>query len=507
MGKSQGLIITLVIFIILTLSLGLVCYFTAQAYKEVFLKTVEADKSTKEAEGVIRGLNADMDKVKAKIGYPTMKTDQIVQTMSNDVNRTLANTSQAPKTYREAVEMLGVTLAGKNRELVVYQTQNNKYRLVTDAEIKKSNVQQDTYTRQRSQTNAIFASQNEKDAKRLSGMKLSLDELDKQITRVDLETKKVNELYRVQAADAKEVSREIAQLNVSLSTKLDELNRLDSEIPDGSVVYVDQARRILRLNVGSAEGVRVQTSFGVYPEKTLDVGREAPKGTVEVVRILGEHLCEARVVEDEVASPIMAGDLVYTPLWRAGQQVLFALTYNMDIDGDGKSDVETLKNLIEATGSKVAMWVDDGGEIQGQLSPEVSAIITSDRSILDVLAQNNTLDKELKTKIQDEHMKLLKDAEHNNIRQLKLAEFLKKVHFREAAQVSRYKEFEGVGGVPMGNTPPIFSTTPVSPIYIRGKSDKPPVSAGLLSPIYTKAKQQKAPISSGKVSDYYFRKR
>ncbi|MDO5565598.1 MAG: hypothetical protein Q4G59_02995 [Planctomycetia bacterium] len=507
MGKSQGLTITLIIFIILTISLGLVCYFTAQVYKEVVLKTAAAGKVSSELATKTTAMNADITKVKAKIGYPALGTDQIIQAMSSDVNRTLTNTTQAPKTYREAVEMMGVTLDGKNRELLVYQTQNNKYRLVTDAEIKKSKTQQDTYVQQRSQTDTVFRDQNAKDAKRLEGMKTSLEDLEKQITRVDLETKKTNEAYRVQAADAKEVAREIAGLNVSLSAKLDSLNRLDTEIPDGSIVYVDQARRVLRLNVGKAEGIRVQTTFGIYPEKTLDVGRDAPKGTVEIVRILGDHMCEGRIVEDEIANPIMVGDLIYTPMWRAGHQVLFALTYNMDIDGDGKNDVEELKNMIEATGSKVAMWVDDKGEIQGELSPEVSAIITSDKPILDVLAQNKVLTAEEKTKIQNEHMKLLGEAEHNNIRRLTLADFLKKVHFREMAQIDRYKELDGVANVPMGNIPPRFSTTPIAPIYMPGKSDKPPVSAGPLAPIYTKTKQQKAPVSAGKVSDYYFRKK
>ncbi|MDD3586859.1 MAG: hypothetical protein PHQ75_06715, partial [Thermoguttaceae bacterium] len=86
-------------------------------------------------------------------------------------------------------------------------------------------------------------------------------------------------------------------------------------------------------------------------------------------------------------------------------------------------------------------------------------------------------------------------------------DFLKKIHFRSMAQIDRYKETDGVANVPMGNIPPRFSTTPVAPIYMPGKSDKPPVSAGPLAPIYTKNKQQKAPVSAGKVSDYYFRKK
>ncbi len=59
------------------------------------------------------------------------------------------------------------------------------------------------------------------------------------------------------------------------------------------------------------------------------------KGGIEISRILGDHLAEARIVDDNISDPLLPGDVVHTALWTPGVREKFAFTDGMDIDGDG----------------------------------------------------------------------------------------------------------------------------------------------------------------------------
>ena len=81
------------------------------------------------------------------------------------------------------------------------------------------------------------------------------------------------------------------------------------------------------------------------------MSKDVAKGSVRVVRSIGPHLSEAKILEDEMSNPIQPGDLAYTPLWRPGKVVKYALDYGLDIDGDGLSDLDQIINIIQSSGA------------------------------------------------------------------------------------------------------------------------------------------------------------
>lgn len=504
--SSQGLIITMILFIILTLTLGIVSYFLAQGYKETAIKLKQAEEKVTQAEQSIKTLNGDLDKVKAKVGYPALTPEQILQNMDNDIKRALVNTTRGPKNYKDAVAELGRNLLEKNKEIANYKTQNQEYRTLADNEIKKTKVQKDTYDQQRRNSETAYQKQKTDDKKRLDDWEGEYKKLTQKVDSIELEAKALNDKYRLESADAKEAAAKIAGINTQLSTKLDELSQTEFDVPDGNILYVNQSDKTVRLNIGKLDSVRLLSRFGVYPPNTLDLGRAVPKGSVEIVRILGDHESEAKIIEDEMVNPVMPGDMIYTPLWKVGEQVYFALGYHLDIDGDGKTDTEILKDLIEANGSHVALWMDDDGTVHGRMSSAITAIITSDTPVGELFTADQTKEQKIKDQIQTVYMKLLDEARLNNVRDVKLAEFLRRVHFRKSADIQRYQEEGGVKST-TGTSVPAFSDTPIAPIYINKPHEKPPVSSGIVSPRYKSGKSQPAPVSPGKVSDYYFRKR
>jgi len=98
----------------------------------------------------------------------------------------------------------------------------------------------------------------------------------------------------------------------------------------------------------------------------LNVAKKRKKADVEITGILGAHLAEARITNYSSAAgdPIIEGDVVYTPLWSPGRQRQFAIAGIFDLDGDGISDRETLREVIHNGGGVIVAEVLDTGEIK-----------------------------------------------------------------------------------------------------------------------------------------------
>ena len=127
------------------------------------------------------------------------------------------------------------------------------------------------------------------------------------------------------------------------------------EIPDGKVTSINEASGTVWINIGSTDDLKPLTTFSVYPETQLGVmrGPEDIKGRIEVLKIIDGDFAECRIVEDSINDPILIGDQIYSPLWQRGISVHFALIGFFDIDGDGKSDRDRVKNIIRSAGGVI----------------------------------------------------------------------------------------------------------------------------------------------------------
>jgi hypothetical protein len=87
---------------------------------------------------------------------------------------------------------------------------------------------------------------------------------------------------------------------------------------EGSLVrWVDPVAKKVWIGLGEADGVQPRTIYRVHKkpqaqrrpgEPQADRANEWIKGTIEVTRVLEENLCEARIVDEDVANPIAKGD-------------------------------------------------------------------------------------------------------------------------------------------------------------------------------------------------------
>jgi hypothetical protein len=86
-------------------------------------------------------------------------------------------------------------------------------------------------------------------------------------------------------------------------------------------------------------------------------------------------MAEARITKDTPTRPLMEGDKVYSQVWNPGRQVGFALAGILDMDGDGKTDIEELKSVITLNNGKVDAEPGENGAVAGEMTVDTRYLI------------------------------------------------------------------------------------------------------------------------------------
>jgi len=199
-------------------------------------------------------------------------------------------------------------------------------------------------------------------------------------------TKASRELAAVRKAAADEKSKlenDLTKVRAIVETQRQELNRLRSdrfENVQGEISYVVPPGRLVHINLGSADSLVVDVQFGVVDVNELNVEQAELKAQVQVTKILGEHSAQARVLGNpSYTNPLVRGDKLYSPFWAPGRKVRIALAGDIDITGDGRSNTEQLKVMIEQAGAEVAATVTSTGVMQGKLDSSVRFLVVGEQ--------------------------------------------------------------------------------------------------------------------------------
>ena len=195
-----------------------------------------------------------------------------------------------------------------------------------------------------------LAAEREKFTKDLADVRKQKDDVAAQMTDKD---NRIVELNTQLEDEKKAYEKELSDLQKRVQDQKTQLANFKSEtfeVPDAVVTTVNQKEGVLYIDVGSADNLRPQQTFSVFDKGTTAIMKAKPKGRIEVMQILGEHVAMCRILEDTLSNIIMPGDVVFTPAWSPGQRIHFAIAGLVDITGNKKNDMELLQNLISING-------------------------------------------------------------------------------------------------------------------------------------------------------------
>lgn len=464
--ENQGLHIALIIFVALTLVLGVATFFCFRKYEEAMVKA-KTNQDTAAADR-LKAETADKENTELKriIGFAaTDKIDNIREEADKEMTAYAANFQDATRDYRKVLKFLFEVIRKKDSSLAETQTalQDEKTKRELVEKAKESQVNE--YKAAQDAAQKDLAGERDKFNQDREATNQQKTELAKKLSTAQKEAVAMVDKIKQNLDERRKENKTLEGIIATRSKQLADATRTTFEVADGKVRWVSQRNGTVWINLGQADGLTRQTTFAVFPSEASDMAKAEKKAGIEVTQILGDHMAEARVLDDKITNPILPGDLIYTPIWSPGEHLSFALTDGMDVDGDGKSDTEIVKNLITMSGGVVSAELSDTGKRTGKIDTNTRYLIIGRKH-----------DENTPAQVRELRVKMIREADTLGIQQVPLSELLNRMGWKNQTPVVRYGRGanpESFRPQPPNDRPQATSNGTVSPVF---QPRKPPRS-------------------------------
>jgi hypothetical protein len=380
--QDQTLQIALIVFAIFTVVLAGFTYWSAKQAGDAdqALTAMREEKNT--ADTKANNTQVQNEELRKLLGFDQFaEYDTVVAPQSKtDLDRMLGTMAEEKRNYRDGLQLvyaenqqLSTAQAGdkeklKQLEAKLAEVEAGHQAQIARLEADKAKIEQAAAA----ERNQFAQARAQLDAKQ--------KELAAQIAKQtdDFEKEKA-ELMAARDAAQEEANKRQQTINTFIDDRAQE--EFSFEVADGKITYVNQANNTVWIDLGAADALRQQVTFSVFDTADTDAGKAEKKGSIEVVRMLGPHMAEARVTDDDARNPILPGDFIYSQVWNVGKPQHFALTGLIDLDGDGRSDLQLAKDMIDLNGGIVdAAPNPETGEQEGQMSLDTRYMVFGERS-------------------------------------------------------------------------------------------------------------------------------
>lgn len=433
-NKPTAVHFTAVFFGMTTLILAVTTYL---GYKERGEALGTAQAKTDEAANATSGLSnaiADIDALKEKLGYNFEQVgagspappNTVLGQLNEDLTRagkdlptgTVAATLAA---MRKALDDAQAELAAKEQSL--QQLNSRMQALQSQYQGQVDQIQQ-SQTDSETNLQKFIAERDEI----LQQKDQELSQLRADYNREQVEKAQLSEQMQRMKKDLDDQIANLEGVNQRMRDELDGIKKVSFEVPDATIRNVDNTTRTVWLNIGEDDNIRPQVTFSVYDQNHYGVARGAEdiKGSVEVVRVLGADLCEARILTEKLDRPIAPGDVVYSPIWTPGLVEEFAVVGEIDFDKDEQSDRKQFHDLLNHAGARLSLEVDDQGN---RIPPDAKIDVNTKFLIIGYIpdpAQFAAQDPELDRvqRIHAQRTELEQEAKQQGVRIVRLNDFL-----------------------------------------------------------------------------------
>ncbi len=521
MQRDQGIIITMVIFILLSLILAVLTYVGFNQSNKNFQDFTAAQAEASKNANDLRNKAQEADQLKQIIGYlPSIDTKTIADEHKASAEVLGANIPGAneAKGYRNILLQSDATLKGKIKELADAIGVNQNLQTQYDDLVARSTAVNNQYL---NKMNVAVSDREEYQTSfektvsdiRAEGQK-TLEELTTVKTDAEAAINQTKEEMGVIEAQRDKISK----ANEVMIDQLKELKAPTFDREDGKVVTVNQTSGVVIVNIGEASGIRPGITFSVYDPINKKLPIANSKASIEIVQVIGANTAEARILETMLTDPIQRGDLIYTPIWKPGSPPRFALCGKLTVGGIGlkeidgtayEDDLQDIINLVAANGGIVDCYMTLDGTIVGEITADTQFLVKGTGEGLDDAAMKSMY-------------KLEQDAQLNGVREITLQDFLRRMGWKNFVPVRGFGSLAtkyDLGPQPelqpfavsRGTVAPLYDDRgllpkaargTVSPLYDK-KDDVRPISRGTVAPLYNK---DRIPVKSAfgtNVSGYY----
>jgi hypothetical protein len=267
-----------------------------------------------------------------------------------------------------------------------------------------------------------------------------------------------------------EENRTKAEAIAKQTKMLQEFLSPDYATPQGMIIDVQDGGSMVWINLGKANGLTKGIPFSILDANETSTTKAVPKANM-VIEHVSDNIARGRVFFDETdpearrryfRNMAKRGDQVYSPAWRPGRKVGFALVGKMDVSGDYSDEIDTVRQLIRNAGGTIdAELPAKGNPTPGLpgLSPNTSYLVIG--TDVATIAQNPSAGDKAR-----EYARFIDEARENGVMQISVDKLLGLLKVDESARVVPLGDRSRGSDFPVRS--PISAprgTSPVSEIY------------------------------------------
>ncbi len=497
-NKPGAVHYSLILFVMLSVILGITTYMFHRESSDKFAEIAKLNEDNQKSN---KGLKTSLDEIQALKNKIGIKFDS-VDDPNNPANQATVVAGLTTEMQTNGKDVVGVNVVETLRKLretldATSSDRDSKASKVAALEKEVLNLkgqyqgQVDNYGKQtkdaeRSKLDVISDRDEKVNAK--------IQEIARLKTEVNTVRDELLQEKESREKERKKLNTLISELEIRIDfykNKIDDIEKLSFEVADGVIRRVEHASRTVWISLGEADFLKTRMTFSVYARDNPGVGRGAEdiKGKIEVTRIMGPHMAEARVIDEDLYRPIVSEDLIYTPIWSPGLIEKISVIGAIDLDHDGKSDREQFHQMMAVAGCVIDNEVDDNGERlpkDGKITVQTRFLVKGDIPELpDVVGD----DEKIKIKKINVHLtEMQKEARSNGVRIIKMNDFLAYIGYH-----TKRRTF-----LPGQDRPFMLKAGAASESAKESMGDR--TSSGNVSGAFTKGRQKKQEASDGATS-------
>ena len=425
--ESQGLQIALIIFVLITIALGITSFIFFKKFEEQEKLAIAAGKTEKAA---IKERNDAQREFKAVVkdltGMENATLAEVRERKTDDMHQydDTFDVMNSPRpdgltqTYPVALQHLTDAILAQHRKNITLA--ENIERLEADKEQIQIAANKRVETEQQNAQTAAadLTAQVEKYGAKYEDHIGTYTKFEDDIRDGNVELRAVEDKARQEKDKLIEQIVEKEKQRVAAVNEVKENYDHDFEKPDGKITHISAAQKMVWINLGSADGLRRQIPFSVFDRDATEIEKNEPKGSIEIVRVMGPHRAQARITRDYLTDPLLPGDKIFNTSFNPGRAERFGIAGFIDIDGDGRSDLQLLRSIIRTSGGEIDAEVNDEGQRTGKLSIKTKYLILGD------------LPTDEDAKIIEEFSALNREATNEGVQTISLSKFLEYIGFQ-----------------------------------------------------------------------------
>jgi len=460
-GESkQTLIISLVVFVLLTVILGITTYMGFDGQKALETKEKEATASAKKWEKTADWYRFQGLQYRAYMGAQlappeTEALGTLRASFGDQQDGALVTSAELDKGRAETAKFIRDELDKR-----FWDPANKKITATLSSQIQDLQAKVDQATKRSNETQGLLDQANAKLKETTDAMEKAKADYAKQLAALESNFSKKQEGYLAEIdrlgrdlQDRGEVTaktkgtsdEEVAKIKKENDRLVKQIKQMDDKIkklegqmpkidrialdqPKAKVESLDRTGRVAYIDIGSSDSARPQLTFRIVGA-TPDGKPGKEKGSLEVTRVIGPHQSQARITDvlDANREPVLAGDLLYNPAWSPNLQKHVAIAGIIDLAGEGKDNTQEFIRNLKQQGVVVDAYIDlKEVAIKGEIN-RLTEYLVKGPSPLDAKIK---LPKEKQEAYDNKISELQNAGKANGVTDVPLREFLTLIGYR-----------------------------------------------------------------------------